>query len=472
MLAREPQTAFISYSREDSEFALRLAGDLKAAGAAVWLDQLDIAPGERWARAVENALNSCPRLLVILSPASVGSKNVEDEVAFALEEGKPVIPVLCRDCRIPFRLRSLHYADFRSDYARGLKELTRTLAPLSGSASNRTAVSGAPVGQKQESRKNEGSSEGKGGAIPVESRATWAAPAASPDSLLSRWIRLGTGTKTALHSVAFPTAELGWAVGAEGIILHTSDCGDSWRRQTSGVTRDLRSVAFATAQLGWAVGEGGVILHTADGGQIWMRQECPSFSSLYSVAFPTFERGCAVGGSRVVVHTQDGGRTWRPSSGLPSALTSVVFVTPESGWAVGTRGTIVHTRDGGVTWEKQTSGHNGALHSVSFASGELGWAVGDGGVILHTHDAGMTWKSLDSEISDALIDVSFPTAEMGWAVGVDGVILRTENGGKTWGKRMTGSHEDLRSVYFPTQQCGWTVGDYGTILRWRAKTAE
>jgi hypothetical protein len=29
-------TAFFSYSREDSEFALRLAGDLKAAGAAVW----------------------------------------------------------------------------------------------------------------------------------------------------------------------------------------------------------------------------------------------------------------------------------------------------------------------------------------------------------------------------------------------------------------------------------------------------
>ena len=67
----ETQTAFISYSREDSEFALRLAGDLKAAGAAVWLDQLDIAPGQRWARAVQSALNDCPRMLVILSPASV-----------------------------------------------------------------------------------------------------------------------------------------------------------------------------------------------------------------------------------------------------------------------------------------------------------------------------------------------------------------------------------------------------------------
>ena len=97
-MAAEPQTAFFSYSRHDSEFALRLAEDLKAAGANVWLDQLDIAPGQRWARAVQDALNNCHRLLVILSPASVDSTNVEDEVAFALEEHKTVIPVFYRDC--------------------------------------------------------------------------------------------------------------------------------------------------------------------------------------------------------------------------------------------------------------------------------------------------------------------------------------------------------------------------------------
>ncbi len=125
----EPQTAFISYSREDSEFALKLAEDLKAAGAAVWLDQLDIAPGQRWARAVEDALNACQRMLVILSPASVGSRNVEDEVAFALEEGKTVIPVLYRDCKVPFRLRPYQSVDARSDYAHSIKVLVRTLAP-------------------------------------------------------------------------------------------------------------------------------------------------------------------------------------------------------------------------------------------------------------------------------------------------------------------------------------------------------
>ena len=125
-MANEQQTAFISYSREDSEFALRLAEDLKAAGAAVWLDQLDIQPGQRWARAVQDALNDCPRMLVILSPSSVDSTNVEDEVSFALEEKKTVIPVLYRECKIPFRLRPLQHLDFRTDYPRGLQGLLKT----------------------------------------------------------------------------------------------------------------------------------------------------------------------------------------------------------------------------------------------------------------------------------------------------------------------------------------------------------
>lgn len=119
----EPPLAFFSYARADSQFAQQLARDLKASGAAVWLDQLDIRPGQRWDRAVEDALARCPRMLVILSPSSVDSNNVMDEVSFALEEGKVVIPVLHQECKIPFRLRRVQYIDFRGDYAAGVREL-------------------------------------------------------------------------------------------------------------------------------------------------------------------------------------------------------------------------------------------------------------------------------------------------------------------------------------------------------------
>jgi TIR domain len=126
-LATGAQAAFFSYSREDSEFAVRLAEDLKAAGANVWLDQLDIEAGTLWDREVQKALAICPRMLVILSPTSVNSDNVLDEVSFALSKQKRVIPVLYRECDIPFRLARVQYIDFRTDYARGLKALLSTL---------------------------------------------------------------------------------------------------------------------------------------------------------------------------------------------------------------------------------------------------------------------------------------------------------------------------------------------------------
>jgi TIR domain len=136
--------AFFSYSRHDSEFALRLAADLKAAGAAVWMDQLDIPRGQRWDRAVQNALTNCPRMLVILSPSSVDSENVLDEIDLALEKHKTVIPVFYRDCEKPLRLRRVEHIDFRNDYDRGLKVLLKDLGVEQAMAASATAAPATP----------------------------------------------------------------------------------------------------------------------------------------------------------------------------------------------------------------------------------------------------------------------------------------------------------------------------------------
>ena len=118
--------AFLSYSREDSEFAQRLAKDLKAFGASLWLD-LDIIPAHRWDDAIEKAIHNCSRMLVVLSPAAVASTNVMDEVGLALDKRKTVIPVLHRECEIPLRLRRVQYVDFLGDYNTAVRKLLKTL---------------------------------------------------------------------------------------------------------------------------------------------------------------------------------------------------------------------------------------------------------------------------------------------------------------------------------------------------------
>jgi acyl carrier protein len=121
---------FLSYSRADQEFALKLGQDLRSAGVDIWIDQLDITAGMRWDQTIENALETCGRFMLVLSPESVGSFNVMDELAFALEEGKEVIPILYRPCKIPFRLRRIQYIDFTAEYDASLVELLKILGKV------------------------------------------------------------------------------------------------------------------------------------------------------------------------------------------------------------------------------------------------------------------------------------------------------------------------------------------------------
>lgn len=139
------QKLFFSYSRSDSAFALKLAKDLRDAGADIWIDQLDIPPGNHWDSAVEKALGSAGYVLVILTPASTASTNVMDEVSFALESGKKVIPVLLEDCLAPFRLRRLQRVDFINDYAVGFRQLVQTLNLTVQDASKIADPSNEPV---------------------------------------------------------------------------------------------------------------------------------------------------------------------------------------------------------------------------------------------------------------------------------------------------------------------------------------
>ena len=121
------QQYFFSYSRKDADFVIKLASDLKKAGINVWVDKLDILPGARWDDSIEKGLSNASGMLVVLSETSIQSENVMDEVSYALEKGKRVVPLLMQNCDIPFRLARLQYIDFTKDYTSALQFLVQTL---------------------------------------------------------------------------------------------------------------------------------------------------------------------------------------------------------------------------------------------------------------------------------------------------------------------------------------------------------
>jgi hypothetical protein len=115
---------FISYSRKDEVFARKLAASLSDGGAQVWIDVQDIPAGMKWSRAIQEGLDVCDVMLVIISPTSMNSTNVEDEWQHYLDKRKPIIPVRWLPAEVHFQLNRIQFVDFyQQDFDEAFKNL-------------------------------------------------------------------------------------------------------------------------------------------------------------------------------------------------------------------------------------------------------------------------------------------------------------------------------------------------------------
>ena len=153
MLGVEPMGnyIFISYAHKDQSFVLSLALRLKSRGAPVWLDQWDIPAGANWNQSIDRALYDCGQFLIVLSPAAVASSQVQGELQMALDEYKPIVPVLHQTCQVPRLLRSIQYVDFTGCSPDDIPTLERLASALRLPETGRLAQREPPVSTKSSS---------------------------------------------------------------------------------------------------------------------------------------------------------------------------------------------------------------------------------------------------------------------------------------------------------------------------------
>jgi hypothetical protein len=127
---------FLSHNRDDKEFVRRLADDLRRAGVTVWVDEAEIRIGDSIIGKIEEGILGSNYLGVVLSPNSVASQWVKEELRTALHlqvamKGKIVLPLLYQRCEIPPFLADKLYADFTEPekYEFVLRQLLSRLDP-------------------------------------------------------------------------------------------------------------------------------------------------------------------------------------------------------------------------------------------------------------------------------------------------------------------------------------------------------
>lgn len=83
---------FISYAHVDSMIVYPIISEFSDMGCNVWYDE-GIEPGIEWPEEIANALDLCSLFVVFITPESVGSLNVRNEINFALSKRLPFIAI-------------------------------------------------------------------------------------------------------------------------------------------------------------------------------------------------------------------------------------------------------------------------------------------------------------------------------------------------------------------------------------------
>ncbi|MCO4798010.1 MAG: hypothetical protein KC484_02265 [Colwelliaceae bacterium] len=242
------------------------------------------------------------------------------------------------------------------------------------------------------------------------------------------------------------------AVGERGHILRSQDV-DNWQQVQVPTQSTLTAVTFINSLLGWAVGHDGVILHSSDGGLTWeIQQFLPHIQKpLLDVAFKNAKDGVALGAYGLFFRTTDGGNTWIQEYHT-SLLTQDDLDYLEE----------LKQEDEQIYLEERSSilPHFNRV----FLDGRTTYLVGEVGLIAKSYDFGQNWQRFDDIYQGSFFDLARTQHGNLLAVGLRGNSFRSLTNGTPWQKSETFVTTLLNSIVVAGDKQLFILGNNGVLL--------
>lgn len=271
------------------------------------------------------------------------------------------------------------------------------------------------------------------------------------------------------------------AVGERGHIIYSDDSGRSWDQADVPVQVTLTAIHFPTVQHGWAVGHDGVILHTRDGGESWIKQMDGREGGRLNMehAQKLLERkeaelARAKAGRQDELQKTIEDLNWELSYweqenemwGHP--LLDVWFKNHREGFAIGAYGRFFETRDGGETWlpawDRIENPNKWHLNAIS-ASRDTVFIAGEAGMLYRSRD-GKHWETLESPYDGSYLGIiASPENEFVLAYGIGARVALSKDLGKTWELFQTDAGAALSGGTIQSDGSVLLVSYSGTILK-------
>jgi photosystem II stability/assembly factor-like uncharacterized protein len=276
-------------------------------------------------------------------------------------------------------------------------------------------------------------------------------PGMAHGALLTGYAALDTGAITVRHPgcvTLFAVAHTGSrlvAAGEHGVIIYSDDDGANWTQAHVPVNVDLVCIAFATPVVGWAAGHFGVVLNTTDAGQSWQVQLNGTEANALTLA----------AAQAAVAHPNDA------SPGLPFAMRRANFfmaagpskpflcllvLSPEKIFAFGAYRMAMFTKDGGKIWADWSLNIGDRLSNNLYAAAAIGadlYVVGEAGMVFRSSDGGATFPAVPSPSGVTLFGVVGASDNAVIVFGVAGNCFRSVDAGMSWSAIGLGTQDNL-----------------------------
>jgi photosystem II stability/assembly factor-like uncharacterized protein len=199
---------------------------------------------------------------------------------------------------------------------------------------------------------------------------------------------LDIGPVNPLLDVWFENESRGFVVGAYGMILRTTDGGETWQdwapRIDNATNFHLNGVTQITGGALVVVGESGQIHVSVDGGQTWERRESPYEGSLFGViGTGQVNEILAFGLRGTMLFSSDLGKSWRvvPST-ADTTLNDGAVVDDGRIILVGNSGVVLTSSNGAESFRNYFRNDREGVMSVVPVSGTGLLIVGEGGATM------------------------------------------------------------------------------------------
>jgi photosystem II stability/assembly factor-like uncharacterized protein len=290
-------------------------------------------------------------------------------------------------------------------------------------------------------------------AMLVASHASTATAAGFTDVLDGKAATSPLASRSRLQAVAVAGERL-VAVGQRGHIVVSDDGGKTWKQSPVPVSSDLTAVYFADAKHGWAVGHDGVVLHTADGGENWLLQlDGRKANEITLAAMQARARADPSAAANALLAEAQRYR----EEGPDKPFLDVWFANASEGYVVGAYNLVFHTTDGGGTWQSWFDRTDNPrffnLYAIRPAGNGL-FIAGEGGLLLKLDTATGRFRSQAMPYNGSLFGMVDARNAM-LAFGLRGNVFRSDDGGTTWSRVDAGLAATVVAGAHTAQ--GWTM---------------